>query len=138
MLWRQLSLSQPPRRLSTTLEMIKRTAPSTKIILVGPLPRWHVNPLRTTYINWITHGDLTIYQPADPMTDIENSLKKIASQNKTDFISLSEIFCIENKCISRVDIDGWELISTDYGHLSKAGAEYLGEKLKPRIQSIIK
>lgn len=132
------SIKELETRLAKTLEMIKRTAPSTKIILVGPLPRWHVNPLRTTYINWITHGDLTVYQPADPMTDVENSLKKIASQNQTEYISLGEIFCIENKCISRVDIGGWELISTDYGHLSKAGAEYLGEKLKSRIQSIVK
>ena len=132
------SIEELETRLTKTLGAIKRAAPSAKITLIGPLPRWHVNPLRTTYLNWITHDDLSVYQPADPMTAIENSLKKIASQNQTSYISLGEIFCIQKKCISRVDIDGWELISTDYGHLSKAGAEYLGVKLDPQIQSIIK
>ena len=132
------SINELETRLTKTLERIKRAAPSTKIILIGPLPRWHVNPLRTTYINWIMHSDLSIYQPADPMTDLENSLKKIALQNRADYISLSEIFCIQKKCISRIDIDGWELISTDYGHLSKAGAEYLGGQLESQIQSIVK
>ena len=132
------SMKELETRLAKTLEIIKRIAPNAKIILIGPLPRWHVNPLRTTYINWITHSDLSIYQPADPMIDVEDSLKKISAQNQADYISLSEIFCIENKCISRIDIDGWELISTDYGHLSKAGAEYLGGKLKVRIDSVIK
>lgn len=125
-------------KLTKTLQTIKTVNPTAKIILIGPLPRWNVNPLRTTYLSWITRGDLSVYQPADPLYKIEGSLKKIASENQTEYISLSEIFCKQQSCISRVDIDGLELISADYGHLSKAGADYLGRKLESQIRSIIK
>ena len=132
------SIPELQSRLIKTISTIKAIAPSSKIIIIGPLPRWHVSPMRTIYLSWITQRNTAIYQPADTLSDLDDNLRKISFDNHIDYISLSEMLCKKNLCISRIDADGWELISNDYGHLSKAGADFLARKLEMRAQSIIK
>ncbi len=103
---------------------------SKKLILVGSKQFGLVNEKRWTRKDLLKLNDS---ERRNLKTDTSQELVSINNQMKRtyekNFISIIDIFCDENFRCNLFDEDA-ALLSYDGSHLTKAGASYLGEKLK--------
>jgi peptidoglycan/LPS O-acetylase OafA/YrhL len=132
-----LSNEEINSKFTSTINLIKRKLPSTKIIVIGPLPRWQDSPQKVIFASWKRAYDKSktpkIMQKAERLDDIDMMLSNISKRAGVAYISALDILCNTEGCISRVGEEPSDLIAVDYGHLSKTGSEYFVEKIKNEI-----
>lgn len=116
------------QKLTATIRELKQHLPKTRIILIGPVPRWQGSPQKVVLSDWRTSHDNyklhTILQKAIRLDDVDEMLEKISINNHVDFISAIDRLCNSEGCVSRVGEQPTDWIAVDYGHFSKAGSEY--------------
>jgi len=136
-----LSKEELSSKFTGTLNAIRQKLPATKIIVIGPLPKWQDSPQKVIFMSWKKSYDKTrmpdIMQKAETLDDIDILLKDISGNAGVQFISAIDNLCNIDGCISRVGDDPADLIAKDYGHLSRAGSEYFAEKIKNEIFSAL-
>ena len=124
-------------KLRGTIRIIKQRLPHTTVIVIGPAPRWNESPQKTIYLEWQKTLDKTkeppILQPAKILSDAEHALETVSQEEGARYLSASQALCEGDRCVSRVGSKPTDMIATDEAHISKAGAEYLIEKLGPRL-----
>lgn len=125
----QNSNSSISSSLKEEILKIKSTLKNTKIIVIGPTPRWEGSPQRTAYLYWRRAENkptsIPIRLPAQISTDIDVSLGAAMNSIGVKYVSPLNIFCEGDQCISRTSDDPLDFIAADAIHLSKSGAKYL-------------
>lgn len=111
-----------------TIDLIKRNSPSTKIIVIGPVPRWDDGPQQKVLHSWIRnplHNDLPpTTATAIRLTEYDDLVKALAPKLGYNYISAWQAFCDDGSCLTRVGTQNTDFVALDYGHLSQAGSEY--------------
>lgn len=127
-------------KFTKTIQEIKANLPKTKIIIIGPVPRWIDSPqktalsfLRKQALYGQVSESIPITQPANQLKDVEAILLNISKKEDVKFISALSELCNEKGCISRIGNEPEDFIAIDYGHFSKSGSEYFINKIRNQI-----
>lgn len=112
---------------SKTLEQIKRHSPKTKVIIIGPTPRWSDSPQSVFFSKWlrtVKKDPISISQNAYQVLGYDELLSRQAQLHDYQFINLWNIFCKDRQCLTRLGDTAQDFMAVDYGHLSKTGSIY--------------
>ena len=112
---------------SKTLEQIRRNSPKTKVIIIGPTPRWSDSPQSVFFSKWlrtVKKEPTSISQNAYQVHGYDELLSRQAQLQGYQFINMWNIFCKDRQCLTRIGDTAQDFIAVDYGHLSKAGSIY--------------
>lgn len=127
-------------KFSATLDYVRQKLPDTRIVVVGPVPHWEGSPQKATYESWKTSGNKWAPIPTRVKTVTQNqldaALRSISSEHGVTYISAIDKLCNEKGCVSKVGDAPEDFIATDYGHLSKSGAEYFAGLIEGDILSM--
>jgi hypothetical protein len=125
--------------LSHTALDIRSRSPKTRIIIIGGVPQWRPSlPVLLLKINIELMEEAYVYsQDYYNIQSIDRILLDVANASNTTFISVIEIVCNKNRCLSSVKDDGvYEPFAWDYGHLTKASSSLLAKEILSRIHDI--
>jgi peptidoglycan/LPS O-acetylase OafA/YrhL len=124
-------------RIGKTVVQIRSELPQTKIIVVGPLPRW-LSPLPAIY-----RRSLTFTHAPPPMrmdTHLDPRLAALDREMRTTFaaahityISPQDYLCDAAGCLTRLDPRSGTPTFIDDEHVSAATAAFLADKFAPDI-----
>jgi len=109
--------------------------PNTRILVLGPVPRWEGTPQSVTYESWLRLGSKNeVPSPLQSATQLrlwDNALETLANQKNVEFISMNEVLCRDEiSCTSYVGFSPEDFTAIDNsGHLSKAGAIFAVERI---------
>lgn len=116
------------QQFSKTLDLIAQRSPHTKVVIIGPTPRWKDSPQSVFFSKWLrspNKGSLTSMQAAYRVHGYDDVLARQAKNHQYQFINLWNLFCKDRLCQTRVGNSNKDFIAFDYGHLSQAGATYV-------------
>ena len=129
-------------KFERTLKRIKAGMPGTKLIVIGPVPRWVDSPRKVAFLRWkkgtLKTGSLSTVEIAERLDDLDKLLREIATESNARYISAIGYLCTDRGCISKVGDGPLDWIAVDPWHLSKNGAEYFVGQFKDQIFDDIK
>lgn len=133
--WRD-SYGKPAKALESllpaTISQIRKASPDSRIILLGDSPQWRPS-LPEQLVN--THISLRdqayIGSDGHPgARSMDNRVKAVALTEKVEFISLLDLLCEKELCLSSVKTKGgYAPLVWDYGHLTPAASSLLSQQL---------
>ena len=102
------------------------------VVLIGQLPYWSPALPEQVYDYWHTHGVLPdrLAPDALPYRQIDEALAVAAKGAGVRFVSPFAALCNEEGCLTHTPGSRSELMTWDYGHLTTAGARFLGSLLR--------
>jgi peptidoglycan/LPS O-acetylase OafA/YrhL len=120
-----------------TLERIRNVSPDTRVIVIGPFPKWHIS-LRNKMIEYYRlNGVIPPLFMGYGLSSVErvwdNYLKTSLSFNNVTYISAYDALCNSEGCLTRASDNLTEITAIDWGHLTKYGSIYLIEKIQSSI-----
>lgn len=124
--------------LSNTILLIKQNSPETEIIIIGGVPKW-----KPTLPNVLVRSKIRLTDEAfvysnvyDEIQGTDETINDFAKENNVKFISLLDIYCKEDMCLSSVKLNGsYEPFAWDYGHLTKSSSIIISQKIIGIINS---
>ena len=120
-----------------TINFIKKNSPATKMIVVGPVPRWDDGPQSKVLRKWIRNplrdSILPTKLPATHLTEYDDLVKALAPQLGYEYISAWQAFCDPEGCLTRIGNQYKDFVALDYGHLSQAGSEYFINQIQETL-----
>ncbi|SNS10974.1 Peptidoglycan/LPS O-acetylase OafA/YrhL, contains acyltransferase and SGNH-hydrolase domains [Pseudomonas japonica] len=125
-------------RLMRTIDEVS-AAGITNIVLLGPAPVWLDSLPKHVYQAW--KSDFPQHQiPRRLASNLNPDIPKIESEftnaysnSKAAFVSLLDILCNTEGCLTHTTDDATTLTTWDYGHLTTAGAIFVAERLHQAI-----
>lgn len=123
--------------LRVTIDKIKLVSPDSKIVVVGPVPRWKGN-LVSIVLNYWTENKSTPPQymkfGLDGAVAVWDSYFKVQIPALgVNYLSAYDEFCNSEGCLTRIGKDIADLPVIDWGHLSAHGAIYLVNRARNTI-----
>ncbi|EGT0624373.1 acyltransferase [Citrobacter freundii] len=122
-----------------TTKLIKSASPLTKVIVIGPVPEWNDSLLKQVVYYYKSNKKL----PPTYMKDGLNPGVKIWDEYYkkhitmksvgAEYISSYDAMCIDEACLTRIKDHPKDLVTIDWGHLSKAGSDFLMDSIKNNI-----
>ena len=102
------------------------------IVVVGQAPYWSPNLPTQVYDFWRSNGQLPDRLPPKPLQyqKINDALAAISAAAHVRFVSPFNTLCNEQGCLTHTPKSKGELLSWDYGHLTIAGARFMGAVLQ--------
>ncbi len=120
------------KALTHTITLVKSRSPKTEIIILGGVPQWEPSlPILLLQSHVELNEEAFIYsRPYANIKNTDNILNDVADKNGSSFISLLNIFCTGNKCLSSTkQADIYEPFAWDYGHLTKSSSIIVSKKI---------
>ncbi|MBP9235738.1 MAG: hypothetical protein KBF30_13765, partial [Hyphomonadaceae bacterium] len=121
------------QKLNETIAFL-RTSGVAEIIIVGPPPKWAPTLPIALFHELRTSGSIPSVLPADPRRLaetrlLEARLRAIATRANVRYVSLLDVLCEPQGCLTRVSeaLPGG-LVATDGEHISSAAAAYVVER----------
>lgn len=125
--------------VALTVERLK-VAGVQRIILAGPAPFWEGN-LPANMVDFMTKSgssSLPLYSDfrlTTVGTTSESQLKQLTqSVNGLEYVSIIDYLCNSNGCLVTTNGQVSGLTTWDYGHLTTAGATFVGQKLTELLE----
>lgn len=125
--------------LKGQLEALRAGLPNTRIIVVGPIPRWEPELSKILYEHVERTGSAPPRYLALPDTESNRNLRAASAEmrNVTEslggtFVSPQDYFCEDaqaSRCLTRLDDSPRGLVVFDDGHLNSPAAIYFVSKL---------
>jgi peptidoglycan/LPS O-acetylase OafA/YrhL len=123
-----------------SVRTLKQLLPNAKILILGPVPRWKDGPQKEIYKAWKSSLDKRKDPPlmleASILTNVDNTLAKVAAETGVEFISLNQILCQDGKCLSRVGSTPLDIIATEDGHISPNASVFVINQIRDRLLSM--
>lgn len=122
----------PWQQIEDTIAKI-RDAGMNDIIVVGPVPIWEKDLPKLLYSAYKSSKEHVVPKRMSAglnktFFEVDQKMRvKMASLN-IQYISPRDILCDSNGCLTVLDNTEQSIVTFDYGHLTKAGAEYLVSK----------
>ena len=122
-------------KLIDMLHKIKKSLPTTKVVIIGPVPRWRFSPQKLSYIYWLNNQDKDVPKilEAIQLKQLDMELSKISESENVSYVSVLQALCNQEGCIARLGNTIDDFVQIDYEHLSQAGSEFLIESIKNDI-----
>jgi peptidoglycan/LPS O-acetylase OafA/YrhL len=114
--------------LVRTLEQIKATGVSD-IIVVGPAPRFDPTLPSLLFQRWVLTraGELPGRLELDGLDvtrNISENISLIANSQGMGFVSLLNLFCNDQGCLTKLPSSKYDLVTWDYGHFTTSAASF--------------
>ena len=126
--------------IEETLQAIGKRSGDSKVVVVGPVPRW-IPSLQTALSQYVErhHRPAPRYlePPRGPdmesLRQIDHQLRLLQFPKNVFYVSAFDVFCLGDSCLTRLseNVDG--LYSFDGGHLNPETATYLITTIQDRI-----
>lgn len=117
--------------ITATVSEIYKNSPNTIISIVGNTPYWR--PSLPLYIDKYTRSiGKNQYLPfkVKDIEDNDNLIRSYLFKYNVNFISALNFLCENDQCIFKVNYDdNQDLIFYDSNHLTRAGSQYLSDKI---------
>ncbi len=118
--------------ISNTIEKLKLMGVK-RIHVIGPPPEWHPSlfevlikhALRDTFEHKLQNR---ISEGVTTSTALDQQLKQLTVEKDVAFISLLDILCNKDGCITKIGPNPEDLVGYDDGHLSKKGGEFVAKQ----------
>lgn len=131
------SMKETVSSLKITVERIKEVSPSSRIIILGPFPKWKGSLLKQMVIFSTENKSIP---PAymefgldGGMKDWDDYFRKNIPKLDVEYISIYDVLCNEKGCLTRTSDNAKDITAIDFGHLTKSGSIYLIEKIRNSI-----
>jgi len=122
--WSLLNLS----KLQKTVDFLHSNG-INDIIVIGNFPIFFTDQPRIGVYKFVGGKiDRTYYNFDSAARTADESLRTFSTTNHLEFVSPLEIFCNDDGCLLSTSADRLTPVAWDYGHLTKAGADYLISK----------
>lgn len=130
-------------QLAPTIQAIK-SAGVKKIIMLGVPVMWDGKLPDHIVAQWREGPPLA--EPAQrswrgvgkDLPALDSKMAKIAEQAGVEYISMHQLLCNEQGCLTRPSLTSSAPMSYDYGHLTVPAATFVAEQLAPKILSLPK
>ena len=123
--------------LGDTVAKITAASPSTKVVVIGPVPHWNGNLNSKVLDYWTQYKQLPPeymeYGLNPQVMAWDSFFKARVPAIGASYISALDVFCKAQACLSRLGDDVTDLPVVDFGHLSKHGSVYLMDKIKADV-----
>jgi peptidoglycan/LPS O-acetylase OafA/YrhL len=124
-------------RLREQLGVLRREIPRTKIILVGPFPKWGESMQKIlTQLSQQGVHPLPRYLPLPDLEDnrqareIEPLMRQLAAEFGVSYVSPTEILCDQGQCLTRVDDTVEGLVIVDFeSHMNPKASFLIASKI---------
>jgi peptidoglycan/LPS O-acetylase OafA/YrhL len=110
-----------------------------RIVLMGPTPGWQGAGLPATVLDYYRQTGVvlparTFYHSTEAWTrDRDTLLQQLSGELGIDYISVRNVFCNDDGCLSRIGPGDSQLTIFDSGHLTVPGAIFLAAQTLDRI-----
>ena len=142
------SIKEVYQQTAQIMDRIKEKAPGARIIVVGPQLRWWPslpnilvkfikdnNQMPPKYLpqplDYIPEDPYSIYSSRSKL--IEEPLRLVVEGRGGEYLLPRDFLCEKDKCLTRLGNNREDLFVFDYGHLTKAGSEYLLSRMEAEI-----
>jgi hypothetical protein len=130
-------------QLSPTIKALKE-AGVKKIVMLGVPVMWEGSLPHHIVSEWREGPPLV--EPAQrswrgvgkDLPALDAKVAKIADQAGVEYISMHQLLCNEQGCLTRPSLTSSAPMSFDYGHLTIPAATYIAEQIAPKILSLPK
>ncbi|WP_018610041.1 acyltransferase family protein [Uliginosibacterium gangwonense] len=132
-----LPKEQAVKDFSQTIQKIKNACPHSKIVVVGPVPKWRISLTHQlvgyyfetgkTAPNYMQYG----LENEPPMWDAY--FKKEIPRLGVTYISVLDLMCTADGCLTKTSRDPKSVTAIDSGHLTREGSIFLAERIKEQI-----
>jgi len=120
--------------LLNTILYIRQVSPKTRITIIGGVPQWQpALPVLLLKSNIELREMAYVHsQKYKKIRNTDKVLASIANENGLTFISILDIFCKDEECLSSARSGNtYEPFAWDYGHLTKSSSSLVSEKILP-------
>jgi len=124
-----------------TVRRIHQATPTSRIILVGPVPHWDGTLAKVT-VNYLQSQSFRSQMPAYTTFGLRPEMKNwddyfsvAIPKLGVTYISAYKALCNASGCLTHVGPLATDLTAVDWGHLTKAGAEYLFTRIGHTIRA---
>lgn len=121
-------------RLAETLRRLQEIG-VPRVLVIGPAPQWDEDlPLALAHI-WrrnLTGGELPArmrFESREAPFAVDHDMRPIVAGLNVPYVSLIDMLCNAQGCLTRANDGPDGLITTDYGHLTTAGATFVARQL---------
>jgi len=123
------------KALVQTISELKRIRVPT-VVVVGPAPKWRERLPKLVYEAVVRDPrhrvPLRLNLGLDPsFVTVDSSLKKLLAGQPITYVSLRDIFCNGDGCLTQVGNSSDDIVSWDYGHFTIPGAVYAAKRSLP-------
>lgn len=124
--------------LPRTVAMLKALSVG-RIVLMGPPPSWQGAGLSRNVLDYYRQtGEVlparSFYRSTDEWTrGRDRLLQEMSRELGIEYISVRDVFCNDDGCLTRIGPNDSELTAFDPGHLTVPGAIYLASRSLDRI-----
>lgn len=119
--------------LRASIEKV-RAAGVADIIVVGPAPRFDPSLPSQLLQDWLLHrsGALPDRLRTDRSTTstIEAGIAQVARSTGARFISLLDLLCNDQGCLTKIPDSADDLVTWDYGHFTTRGATFVARAIQ--------
>lgn len=123
--------------LQDTISRIKKASENTRIVVVGSTPNWNGGLLSVVMKYWKSNNKIPPSYLGDGLEKSVKSwddyLKVKVPELGASYVSIYDVLCNGEGCLTRLNGDVSDLPIVDFGHLSKDGAIYVIKKIKNSI-----
>jgi hypothetical protein len=127
-------------KMKTIVTKISKISPRSKVVIIGTPPtwgNWEDGLPKEMYRYWKespNHQFAPEYMKLGLVDDFDDGFFKIELPKiGATFISIRQILCQANGCLTRVGPEMTDLTEIDMGHLSPAGSRYLVNRIADKI-----
>ena len=122
--------------LSNTVLYVNSISPKTRVVVVGGVPQWPPTLPKLLVKSGVELSEEAFVYSQD-FKDIQSTdalLRDVVNQHNATFISLLDLFCMNEKCLSSVKQENsYEPFAWDYGHLTKSSSSLVAKKVLHHI-----
>lgn len=125
--------SEKRKQLLHTINEIKLLG-INNIVVLGPSPEWTDTLPKLVYQSWKNdyprHRIPSRLNGLNPETEhVDSDFRAFIPDSGVTYVSLYDLLCTVEGCITHIDRYPAKLMSWDYGHLTTEGAKLIAEKL---------
>lgn len=120
-----------PEQINSLDATLKALGGITDIVVLGPAPVWTPPLPKLVYTYWRISNEIPDRFDPEPSVDylaIDRAIKSVAEANGARFISLFDMLCNDDGCLTHTPAARSDLISLDYGHLTTDGARFIADQ----------
>jgi peptidoglycan/LPS O-acetylase OafA/YrhL len=103
------------------------------VILIGPSPTWSPGLPDAVLTYWLKHrvlpDRLKLLVPTENYRATDKVMGDIARAEQVRYISIFDLLCNEDGCLTHTPASRSELLFWDYGHMTVEGATYVAKEL---------
>jgi SGNH domain (fused to AT3 domains) len=118
--------------ISKTIDHLKGLGVK-QIYVIGPPPQWHPG-LQDVLVTQALRDKLAhrlasrISEGVTTSSTLDEQLNKLAQEKRVSYISLLNILCNQDGCLTKIGDEPEDLIGYDDGHFSRKGGEFVAKQ----------